>query len=353
VPYLQATFSVVSLQVKKAAKLLRVQGQEKRNGLSKMSEFMMNNKYEGDAGGTERDDIDMSLSPHATTFYTKEDQETIDQTSSHSPHPPPNSSSSSVPLIPSDGDLMLLCKDCHYQFIFTMGEQEFYNLKGFSGQPTRCKPCRAQKKLSRDQNNNHNSGHHHHSQANFPMGATMGAYVMLDPYGVPYYPYPTHQPNPSVKLCHAFMRGECMYGNECRYSHDTASAYAPYNGYAAYAPIPPHSFPNDPNYQSNYHSQQPSRRLHKSKNPCFAYHRGGCTYGDTCRYTHDDNVTLPADFQFPPSQSQARKHFCHAFQRGECTYGDTCRFIHEEQQQPQPQQFPSNSSPPTVPSPSS
>lgn len=304
-----------------------------------MSE-LVKNEYEG---GTERDDDDYQneQAQYPPTAVG------LDLTSSSSvpyTYPPPNSSttSSTTPFTPSDGDLMLDCKDCRGQFIFTMGEQEFYNLKGFSGQPTRCKSCRAQKKLSRD---HHNHNIQMSSQPNFSMSAGMGMpmpFVMLDPYGVPYYSYPTPtpQPLPAIKPCHAFMRGECMYGNECRFSHDTSSAYAPYNGYAPFAPIPPHAFPNDANYQSNYHSQQPSRRLNKSKNPCFAFHRGDCTFGDTCRYSHDESITLPADFQFTPS-SQPRRHFCHAFQRGECTYGDTCRFLHEGQQ---PQQLISNSS---------
>jgi hypothetical protein len=321
---LRFAFSCFACSVKEAGKGRKKRDLE-RTGQRIMTEFM-NVEYQGE-GETERDDpvsFHFDSQPAATASVALTGGEGgIDHTSS-SPH----HTSSAGPLIPSDGDLMLHCKDCNYQFIFTMGEQEFYNLKGFSGQPTRCKPCRAQKKLSRDHNSNGNN-HHHNSQSNYQMGATM-PYVMFDPYGVPYYSYPPQQHAP-MKPCHAFMRGECMYGNECRYSHDTTSAYPAFNGYMPYAAIPPSSgFSTDPNYQANYHSQQPSRRLNKSKNPCFAFHRGGCSYGDTCRYTHDDSVTLPADFQFPPAQSQPRKHFCHAFQRGECTYGDSCRFIHED-----------------------
>lgn len=38
------------------------------------------------------------------------------------------------------------CKDCGCEFIFTAGEQEFYDSKGFRNPPARCKDCRDIKK---------------------------------------------------------------------------------------------------------------------------------------------------------------------------------------------------------------
>ena len=47
-------------------------------------------------------------------------------------------------------DKTLVCKDCHNEFIFTAGEQEFYAEKGFVNEPQRCKKCRdARKSASR------------------------------------------------------------------------------------------------------------------------------------------------------------------------------------------------------------
>lgn len=40
----------------------------------------------------------------------------------------------------------LVCKDCGNEFIFTVGEQEFYAEKGFQNDPARCKECRSAKK---------------------------------------------------------------------------------------------------------------------------------------------------------------------------------------------------------------
>ena len=43
-------------------------------------------------------------------------------------------------------DKTLVCKDCGNEFIFTAGEQEFYESKGFVNEPQRCKACRDARK---------------------------------------------------------------------------------------------------------------------------------------------------------------------------------------------------------------
>lgn len=45
-------------------------------------------------------------------------------------------------------DKTLNCKDCESEFIFTVGEQEFYAEKGFQNEPARCKTCRDARKAS-------------------------------------------------------------------------------------------------------------------------------------------------------------------------------------------------------------
>ena len=47
-------------------------------------------------------------------------------------------------------DRAVQCVDCKQEFIFTAGEQEFYERKGFREQPKRCKPCREARKTRRD-----------------------------------------------------------------------------------------------------------------------------------------------------------------------------------------------------------
>lgn len=43
-------------------------------------------------------------------------------------------------------DKKVICRDCGSEFIFSVGEQEFYKEKGFDNEPTRCTTCRRAKK---------------------------------------------------------------------------------------------------------------------------------------------------------------------------------------------------------------
>ena len=43
-------------------------------------------------------------------------------------------------------DETLVCKDCGNEFVFTAGEQKFYQEKGFLTKPKSCKACRDAKK---------------------------------------------------------------------------------------------------------------------------------------------------------------------------------------------------------------
>jgi CxxC-x17-CxxC domain-containing protein len=47
-------------------------------------------------------------------------------------------------------DKTLTCRDCGTEFIFTAGEQAFYQEKGFTNQPSRCPDCRRANKARRD-----------------------------------------------------------------------------------------------------------------------------------------------------------------------------------------------------------
>ncbi len=48
------------------------------------------------------------------------------------------------PKVMRDADIKLTCRECGRQFIFTGGEQEFYNQRGLTP-PARCKECRPNK----------------------------------------------------------------------------------------------------------------------------------------------------------------------------------------------------------------
>ena len=46
-------------------------------------------------------------------------------------------------------DKNLVCKDCGKEFVFTVGEQEFYKEKGFENDPVRCPACRKARKAQK------------------------------------------------------------------------------------------------------------------------------------------------------------------------------------------------------------
>lgn len=51
-------------------------------------------------------------------------------------------------------DKTLVCKDCGAEFVFTVGEQQFYAEKGFTNEPQRCSDCRKARKQQRNNFNN-------------------------------------------------------------------------------------------------------------------------------------------------------------------------------------------------------
>lgn len=47
-------------------------------------------------------------------------------------------------------DKTLKCRDCGQEFVFTAGEQAFYQEKGFQNEPSRCRECRETRKRGRE-----------------------------------------------------------------------------------------------------------------------------------------------------------------------------------------------------------
>jgi len=48
----------------------------------------------------------------------------------------------------SFADKTLRCRECGVSFVFTAGEQEFYQAKGLMNEPSRCPSCRAARRAS-------------------------------------------------------------------------------------------------------------------------------------------------------------------------------------------------------------
>src|SRR6201999_3017582 len=57
----------------------------------------------------------------------------------------------------SGSDLLLTCSDCGQEFVFTAGEQHFYQERGYSS-PRRCRPCRQAKQNTAGHGHSHSGG---------------------------------------------------------------------------------------------------------------------------------------------------------------------------------------------------
>ncbi len=51
-------------------------------------------------------------------------------------------------------DKTLRCRECGNDFVFTAGEQEFYQQKGLMNQPSRCSSCRSARRNAAGGTNN-------------------------------------------------------------------------------------------------------------------------------------------------------------------------------------------------------
>lgn len=63
-------------------------------------------------------------------------------------------------------DEVIVCKDCGAEFTFTVRDQEFYEEKGFTNKPMRCKDCRIARKQARDKRSS-NTGNFNRYNDNF------------------------------------------------------------------------------------------------------------------------------------------------------------------------------------------
>lgn len=55
-------------------------------------------------------------------------------------------------------DKTIQCSDCGANFVFTVGEQEFFASKGYANEPKRCPTCRQSRRSTRSGEGGFNSG---------------------------------------------------------------------------------------------------------------------------------------------------------------------------------------------------
>lgn len=138
-----------------------------------------------------------------------------------------------------EGDEQLQCKDCSHMFIFTVGEQEFYAEQSWNHKPTRCHNCNESYKAR-----------------------------LMDR---------STRDSKGKNMCHAFTRGECKHGDQCKFSHHILKK-------------------EDEEKEKNPEGEKKQEEAEKGvdfvdvpsykKGECFAFQRGACPFGEDCRFNH-------------------------------------------------------------------
>ena len=222
-------------------------------------------KRERDSSGSDGDDAARDAADDAKK--TKVDTEdTADDTADDDGFKVHTKSASAVAGQVSAGtyeDRALNCRDCDAEFMFTIGEQEFYATKGWTNVPTRCEPCKQAKK------------------------ARFGE---------------------DKPACYAFQRGECDRGDSCRFSHGPGGGGGGGGG----------GFGRGGGGGGG--------------GACYAFQRGECDRGDSCRFSHapggGGGYGGGGGRGGYGGGGDRPRGECYAFKEGRCDRGDSCRFSH-------------------------
>ena len=122
-----------------------------------------------------------------------------------------------------------------------------------------------------------------------------------------------------VGICHAFLLGNCTRGDSCQYLHEMELIPSSHIGRESY---------QDAIIPSEMLGYQSITNQNRQVGNCFAFQRGECDRGSSCKYSHDlTRWSNEMESRLP--QTGYRVGVCFAYIRGQCVRGDSCRYSHD------------------------
>lgn len=110
-------------------------------------------------------------------------------------------------LAKDKGAQQLRCKDCSHMFIWTTEEQDYYTKRDWKHKPLRCKQCIERSKTRRNSGKNTVGKNKGDTNTNNFEGETKTSNG-------------GNKNKAGKNMCYAFQRGECIYGDKCKFNHD-------------------------------------------------------------------------------------------------------------------------------------
>merc|ERR1712129_634385 len=112
------------------------------------------------------------------------------------------------------GDKTINCKDCSKDFVFDLGEQEFFKSKGFDlASKVRCKDC------SRAKKERMNGGTSAGSWGGEQSWGAVKCYNCGEEGHQSRECTEAKKEGVKTGVCSAFQKGECTRGDACKFSH--------------------------------------------------------------------------------------------------------------------------------------
>ena len=127
---------------------------------------------------------------------------------------------------PEPEDETLQCRDCGGDFIFTVGEQEFFKAKGFDNKKTRCAECTAAKKARFGEDGGRGGGKGKGGKGGGKgKGGGRGGFACYNCGEEGHRSSECTKPRAEGGkgggggMCYAFQKGECSRGDSCKFKH--------------------------------------------------------------------------------------------------------------------------------------